>query len=1325
MTARNPRRAQRPAQVHRAGWPAQVLWGGRPAQLLAALALVWLATAVAAAAPGPSFEAYVASEPDRVLTRVDTLPDAEGLPFRLEARFPDGSQRLLGAPYAAAQRLYRLRDLPAGTDRLQLRLNRLVDGALVPGPWSAPVAIRGGGARDRVPGTLGADDWAVEADPDESFTLRVRLDRLPAAGDRPLAGLRLRAGRETLAVALAPTPGVWQRVALPPGTPGVVAGRPMALSLAAVSAAGTAEWSAPKTATTQWRGEPEPPAAFGAAAWFVRPSGQAGEILVETVSLPTAWGAPPLRLEARHAPTDGGFDPTGPWSGWAVLAERPAPDGLYRIGGLRGRDHLVQLRLVTRAGTGPAGAPKRAWTQSLDLPDAAVLGALNPAGSGRIRVPKGAQLTTVSAGTPADWAVDGGPPGWDYLVPQRPAAELAPDTRLDFAGGHRLRVTVAPAMFAAETPRDVARFLDLPARQKSGATLLIGPEWLDTAADGNFFANRLVGLSAPLTVRPREPHHGTLLTRWLVHTTRASMRAGNLRLEDLTFYFPEALAQRHRLRRTVNIVDAAHGVGRVAGVEIRDCRIFSDAVPGRLGYRLGRATRAIYLKDVADTVVEGCEISQVLYGISAGTDGALVRGNTVYHTGADPLNIHFSRGTAVRDVTIEHNTVHDFMGDAWQLHGDVLHMWMTGGGQAGPNTLIDGLRFRGNVGFPGAEGLQVPPRLPPAFKPLAVRGDVTVTQAQEFRILRVDASAGPAVVTLPPAEATTDRGRPAPAGMELAVQKADQGPHPVIIRRAPGSDDRRADGSWRDITLSRPWAAVLLDAHHASDGGRRAAPYPIWHVKVPVPAYQGFYADGNDVTMRDVVIEGNIIWGMAPSQIVPRNRPQDGVYVHNNTLLTPYPGDRDGDGRYNTRLDAATTSTGRISVAAWDSSVAVFDNIAGSIATPRDAPAGPATWNNRTLNWGDRGGIAARFPGAQPERPGEPNTLIFSPETRAEAIALARPDPGSDIARAGQGALGATADRDWWDFDTGQRRAGGKAPLAVMALAPAPGETSVAPAREALEITLTAPPVAGAGAITLTEVASGRVLQRWETARAAPRPVGADPADAGPDPVIAGRRLLLPLAAPLPADTELAVSVAPGALSDLWGRELAGLDAPWSFQADANAAINRLRTDDPSDPWWGARGWEEITLANGATGFTRAAGAGGKRLRLDSNRHGILYRSGTWTLRFDYGPVGGGANLRTEILEPGSGARVSIPWQSIRPGQPRQINDALMASRRDASARYGLPPGRVWTAELTWTRQAPPRRVIDLIEGAPDGAGMVLSRLMLHEGPAGQGWSAP
>lgn len=148
-----------------------------------------------------------------------------------------------------------------------------------------------------------------------------------------------------------------------------------------------------------------------------------------------------------------------------------------------------------------------------------------------------------------------------------------------------------------------------------------------------------------------------------------------------------------------------------------------------------------------------------------------------------------------------------------------------------------------------------------------------------------------------------------------------------------------------------------------------------------------------------------------------------------------------------------------------------------------------------------------------------------------------------------------------------------------------------------------------------------------------------------------------------------------------------------------------------------------MAARTGVTAYTKRAGAPG--LRMDATLHTMLYGSGASTLRFDYGPVLAKTNLRTEIHNTASSDVVTVHWQRLRPDIPVRIAPNVTAVRHDAGAYCGVAPGRIWAAEVAWTLEEQdgrmPRRVIDLLEGAPE----ILGRLMLHRDPAGKDWSAP
>ncbi len=1096
----------------------------------------------------PDFSARLVD--DTVALRIDTVPDLPGQEYlSTEYSLDGGPAKAIPRDAHEDQRLV---FLPAEgrPGEIRLRGRYLADGKVTTGAWSAVQPVTPGPAAKAKPAAFAPEDWEIGTDPDRMNALRIRLNRLPVADS--LSVSLQRSPRQVIAD-LIPETGIWQSVPLDPGE--IMPGQIETYAVLATTerrAGPAARWSTPKPAAGGWAASapvmaPRAPLPW---SWFLRPSGIAGEALVEIAEPLPLRGSPVTGIEARWAVTDALFAPVGGWGGWQALKGAPAPDGqgLFHLTGLPdGVNTVVEIRAISAAGPGLAAARKQIVTRTFTLPQQAVFGALNPAGSGGVRVEKDAVIETVLAGSPADWRiVPGGESPWDYLTPAVAGDRLSP-ARLQLSGGHTVEASIAPATFTAATADDIRAFLALDPAIKSGATLLAGPEWIDLSKERRAFRSAFSNLSAPVTMRPREPENGTLISNWLISEGEAGVSAGRLHVEDVTFFSP--LVQ--NLAAVFDLV----GNGDFNDIMLDRVKVFSDLMPLRLGgdYRTSQQTRGVKLTYARNVVLRDSEVAFIVYGVGAGSQDAIQTGNYTHHLAADGFNLHFRKGTAeaptlLKNVLIENNTESDHMGDTWRLHPDGLHMWMIATGSAPDFTRIENLSYSGNVSFPGREGAMAPPVAPMDYGAHGISTDHAVRAADDRYYLRVDASEGPVTITLPPLEQTPLMQRRAEWPMEFAVQKIDQSDNPVHIRRAggPGQRDSFTGDITKDTDLTQPFRTLVFYA----DPEKRH-----WRVRAPGPALQGFYADPNDVPLPGLRVEGNVLWGTAPNQIFPQNMPQMGAEVRHNTVLPSWPGDTDRDGVYNSGPDGAGRFSLWVRLRAGDGTVNVWGNLAHMVEeqpvskTSPPSPADPVIWGNEAFDARGTAWLEKQFPDLRREFPARPESLIWFPTAREEAIAMARPAPGSEVALGGFGALGPTPDTDWWDYQTGKRNPKALPQLAVTALAPS-GETGAGvpaleltanlPLRHPAGHALNAPKGEGSRPIRLIEAATGQEVQAWD--------LSADPGPGLFD--VAGPRLRLALAAALKPDTAYRVELGPDTLVDLFGQRIepAGTVPDWQFR---------------------------------------------------------------------------------------------------------------------------------------------------------------------------------
>lgn len=1120
------------------------------------LALILTALPAVADQTTPRFAVINIGTGDTLAIRIDALPETgpAGREYlSTEYSLNGGPPVAIARDWHEDRRVVFLSNLPRGKPvAVRLRGQFFVKGKIVDGAWSSPqTATPAVAAKAAAPKAFATEDWDIEADPEQENALRVRLNRLPATGGAAIHSVSLRRTPRQSLADLSPETGVWQSVPLDPADilPGQIEGYSI-LAMTERRPGPAAPWSAPKPAASGWpvSAPPETPAAPLPWSWFLRPSGVSGEAAVDIAEPVLTRGSPITGFEVRWAWADVLFAPIGGWGDWQALRGKPAPDGrgVLTLSGLPdGQTVVVEIRAVNALGAGLPAVRKQVVTRAFGLPARATLGALNPEGTGAIRIPKGVRLESASAGKATDWRVvpgKGGP--WDYLLPAVAGDKLS-DARLALSDGHAVEVHIAPRTFAAETAADILAFLALRPGVKSGATLLVGPEWINLAREHRAFIGAFSGLTAPVTMQPREPENGTLLSNWVISEGKAGVSAGHLHVEDMTFFSPMA----QNLDAIVNI----SGNGDFNDITFDRVRVVSDLMPMRLGssYRFNTQTRAINLAGARNVAVRDSEVAFAVYGVAVGAQDALATGNRIHHLGADPFNLIFRKGTAekptlLHDIRIENNTEFDYMGDTTLLHPDGLQMWMIGTGTDPDHSRIERLSYSGNVSFPGREGALARPNISQFYLMRGVSADGPVLATDDRRFLRVDASKGPVTLTLPLLDQTPVMQRHPRQPMELAIQKIDLGDNPVHVRQAAGEPpEELSDEFKRQLDLLRPYQAVVLTAEPDK---RR------WKVRIPGPALQGFFADPNEVPLQGLVVEGNVLWGTAPNQVLPQNRPQDGVEIRHNTVLPFWPGDTDGDGHFNTPGDGAGPFPLWIRMRAADGTVNVWGNVAQRVeAQPGSTPLAnrdPVIWGNEAFLDRKSSWLEKQFPGLKREVSDRADSLLWFPTNREEAIAMARPAPDSEIARRGLGALGATPQTDWWDYAANRRNPAALPALGVVALVPADGARAVA-ANTSLELTanlpLRHPPyraletaeTGGRRPVRLVEKQTGAVVQEWSLA-STPEVGRFD---------TAGPRLRLDLARPLKPNTAYRVEMSQDTLVDVFGQRLApeGHGPGWQF----------------------------------------------------------------------------------------------------------------------------------------------------------------------------------
>lgn len=1223
-------------------------------QKLGFVLLVWLFAAIGLASPlaaqDLTFAAFQEQDSGRLTVRLD--PDAEnpaptnltGIEISLDGG-PEIALKL--APRPRFERTIVSLNDPVTRAVQSVRLRPITTTG--PGRWSeaGPVTQIRAGAADINP--VADDAWEWRPHPTRPDVLQLRLLAWPLGAADQFSGIAIRTNFQDTGMILAPVADRWLDLPLDPDSFG--RGRDLDVYVAPVSGSKRARWSPPKPARLSWVGTPLAPEPLWSTDWMVRETGVPGEILIDLRQPPDGNGNRLIGIRAQIAPVDDQFVATGPVSDWQDLPyENSAEGGAVRLSGLDdGQRYLVALRGVSEVGAGRPSSPKMVTPRAFGFRTDAIIGDMNTAGQARIRVPRGSQISEGNG-----WEIIAGD-DWDWLVPTG-RIDAASGT-VTLASGTRIAMTLQADSFVAGSLDDLAAFLALPASEKSGTTLFIGPDWMETQKISAAFDAAFDDLTAPLTILPREADLGTQLSGWQIGSRNSGARTGALIFRDIDFFHPEALWSWAGNAREMTVIQTRFSRSLVSDLTFENVAIRSDAMPARLGYRQRVLIRASDFEHAANVRFLDSEIAYIVYGIRVGLVDSLTRGNTMHHLIADPININMSAGSQGRNVVVEHNTAFDFMGDGFFLHGDGTHMWVHGGGGTAP-ARVEGLSYRGNVFFPGWEGIAAPPSLSALFEFAAGAGDMTISSANDHQLIRLDATDGPVTVTLPPMSQTAGIVQRRDKELVFAIQKGDRGPHAVILRAAAG-ETIGATGQ-QEVAITTPFQAIELRARP-----QEAA----WFTHFPVPALQGFYADQRGTELPGLEIEANIFWGLSVRQLSPGNSPQGGARVHHNAVLMPLPGDLDGDGQWNTAGDGVTRKAGQILVQAADQSVSVFDNIAGRTEFSDQSGENPVGWNNIDLNWGTAGeGIAAQFAAAKQMDANTPDAIFWFPLTRQEAIDMARPAPDSTLAASGAGPLGATAQTDWWDYTAGtrsQRAATGT--LTLISTEPAiPSQDAVSTQTQSLRLEFNAPLSPAQGRISL--IASDALTPEvvWSLD-------GSDP-----NVTQSGPTIQLRLPAPLRDGISYSVLAPSGALQDIWGRSWDGIPAKgWTFEAAGNVALNLLDTTDVTQSPWQLSGLRAAPAPSGDGMFRLTGTDRVSRLRIAFDT--VAAPQDLLSLRFEYWLQNPGSSAVSHL---NGETAVRIDWNKVPVGRVDRIAPGLWGTRTDVGAENGLPPRTAYQAEL-------------------------------------------
>lgn len=550
-------------------------------------------------------------------------------------------------------------------------------------------------------------------------------------------------------------------------------------------------------------------------------------------------------------------------------------------------------------------------------------------------------------------------------------------------------------------PEELTAALRLPAAEKSGLTLCLSP--------GRYGGMRWHGLRGafvgidpdrPVVVTSRDPARPASLERWIMGSADDRPN-GNLILRDLVFELtapPVTDLSDLGFRGSFNALELGW-----KGIPTQNMRIERVAFRGPLGEAFAGALpveqilngingygRGITIRDVTFT---GLMNSMQLRG-----EDILVEHTRTRHGWGDMLRLSAvrlpeGRCRQSRNIVFRNN----IMDNIWsnnQYHPDAIHMFPVAKIRCGVSDVL----IEGNVVLMGAEGTRQPGFITgfTASDAMPVPGELPF----EPRLLQRLEGAG--TIRLPPARCPERR-------VQLGLQKL---PSEGVLRVLPPEGQAMTvyGQPAQAVEISGPW-----EVWRATCKGKGA---DHWDLRGAKPGPQGFFS--NDVQgpegYTDLTIRHNVLWVTSVNGIRFSDPDNAGLHVHNNSLLQPFPGDANGDGKMHRASDGFNVRQKAGLILLSGRGNRVHHNISG--VTGRQSREGGWSDNDSGLRGDDLGrSMRLRFGGPDlVQTPQGPQPGVYFPTTPREAIDMARPLPGEFLDTRRIGALAAQADRDWYDW---------------------------------------------------------------------------------------------------------------------------------------------------------------------------------------------------------------------------------------------------------------------------------------------------------------------
>ena len=427
---------------------------------------------------------------------------------------------------------------------------------------------------------------------------------------------------------------------------------------------------------------------------------------------------------------------------------------------------------------------------------------------------------------------------------------------------------------------------------------------------------------------------------------------------------------------------------------VYNSRIFGDIDPWRLGGTPEREWCGLFLTNASNVTIEDCEIDHVVHGINwRGGDDFVSRRNNIHHFWSDGHQVVNNAAAAMSNITIEYNHIHDYCGDYLFLHPDLLVQTFNSGSNTGD---IDNLVLRGNVGYPGYEGVRSAPNQDGSTGAItwttALQGGTRITTNTTLdssyvnKLAEVVATGGTVTITLPAANVFTN-------GQAVAVRRHPTSDSDVVVQRA--GSDTLLGGTSVTLDSGDPYLTAQSNGSNAYTAGTTRL------------SLQGILLqDLNGGDFNDPVIEGNILYLIARGAAILGNSSNGanevlgtGSVMQYNSFIPVFPGDITGNGTPDEAQDGAAQFPQFIS-AYSDANLDVFRNACGG--TEDNGGSGTPTFTGNHVY------SALTLASIQLAYNHSGSTL--NPTTYDEAISLARPKTSGPLDQTTYyiGAIGTT-----------------------------------------------------------------------------------------------------------------------------------------------------------------------------------------------------------------------------------------------------------------------------------------------------------------------------